>query len=68
MLVAEGFDQHVPKGYIYSAMAFSLFVEMLNLRAGRGRRRPPAPAALVSRSAGDALPRRGTSSLSGALR
>ena len=40
MLVAEGFDQHVPKGYIYSAMAFSLFVEMLNLRAGAARRRP----------------------------
>jgi predicted tellurium resistance membrane protein TerC len=42
MLVAEGFDQHVPKGYIYSAMAFSLFVEMLNLRAG-GRRHAPSP-------------------------
>jgi predicted tellurium resistance membrane protein TerC len=38
MLVAEGFGQHVPKGYVYSAMAFSLFVEMLNIRAGRGRR------------------------------
>ncbi len=37
MLVAEGFDQHVPKGYVYSAMAFSLFVEVLNLRAKRGR-------------------------------
>jgi predicted tellurium resistance membrane protein TerC len=35
MLVAEGFDQHIPKGYIYSAMAFSLIVEMLNLRAVR---------------------------------
>jgi predicted tellurium resistance membrane protein TerC len=35
MLVAEGFDQHVPKGYIYTAMAFSLFVEMLNLRVRR---------------------------------
>jgi predicted tellurium resistance membrane protein TerC len=45
MLVAEGFDQHVPKGYIYSAMAFSLFVEMLNLRASRGRHGRPAPAA-----------------------
>jgi predicted tellurium resistance membrane protein TerC len=32
MLVAEGFGQHVSKGYIYFAMAFSLFVEMLNLR------------------------------------
>jgi len=32
MLVAEGMGRHVPKGYIYFAMAFSLFVEMLNLR------------------------------------
>ena len=32
MLVAEGFEQHIPKGYIYFAMAFSLLVEMLNLR------------------------------------
>jgi predicted tellurium resistance membrane protein TerC len=31
-LLAEGFDQHIPKGYIYFAMAFSLGVEMLNLR------------------------------------
>jgi len=34
-LVAEGFDQHIQKGYIYFAMAFSVFVEMLNLRARR---------------------------------
>ena len=34
-LIAEGFDQHISKGYIYSAMAFSVFVEMLNLKAGR---------------------------------
>lgn len=32
MLIADGFGQHVSKGYIYSAMAFSLFVELLNLR------------------------------------
>jgi predicted tellurium resistance membrane protein TerC len=32
MLVAEGFHQKIPKGYIYFAMAFSLGVEMLNLR------------------------------------
>jgi predicted tellurium resistance membrane protein TerC len=31
-LVAEGLDQHIPKGYIYFAMAFSVFVELLNLR------------------------------------
>ena len=34
-LVAEGFHQHIPKGYIYFAMGFSVFVEMLNLRSRR---------------------------------
>lgn len=32
MLVAEGLHHHLPKGYIYFAMAFSVFVEMLNIR------------------------------------
>ena len=32
VLVAEGFDNHVPKGYVYFAMAFSVVVEMLNIR------------------------------------
>ncbi|HET9207909.1 MAG TPA: TerC family protein [Burkholderiaceae bacterium] len=32
VLIAEGFDHHVPKGYIYFAMAFSVIVEMLNIR------------------------------------
>jgi len=40
MLIADGLGQHMPKGYLYVAMAFSLFVEMLNLRAGH--RRPAA--------------------------
>ncbi len=31
-LIAEGLEQHIPKGYIYFAMAFSIFVEMLNLK------------------------------------
>ena len=31
-LVAEGFDHHIPKGYIYFAMGFSVFVEAMNLR------------------------------------
>ena len=31
-LLLEGFDQHIPKGYIYFAMGFSVFVEMINLR------------------------------------
>ena len=37
MLVAEGMGTHVAKGYIYFAMAFSLFVEMLNLRYRKKR-------------------------------
>jgi predicted tellurium resistance membrane protein TerC len=36
-LIAEGVDVHVPKGYIYFAMAFSVIVEMLNIRIRRGR-------------------------------
>ncbi|GAA3442977.1 TerC family protein [Planomonospora venezuelensis] len=32
VLLAEGFEQHIPKGYIYFAMAFSLAVELLNIR------------------------------------
>ena len=35
-LVAEGLGQHISKGYIYSAMAFSLIVEFLNIRSKRG--------------------------------
>lgn len=38
-LVAEGLDQHIPKGYIYFAMGFSVFVEMINLRV-RARNEP----------------------------
>ena len=41
MLVAEGMGTHVDKGYIYFAMTFSLFVEMLNLRY-RKKRKPAA--------------------------
>jgi predicted tellurium resistance membrane protein TerC len=32
MLIMEGFDVHVPKGYIYFAMAFSVVVEMINIK------------------------------------
>ena len=44
MLVAEGLHQHVPKGYIYFAMAFSLIVELLNIRV-RKLRKKAAPVA-----------------------
>jgi predicted tellurium resistance membrane protein TerC len=37
VLVAEGFDHHLPKGYVYFAMAFSLGVEMLNIRLRKGK-------------------------------
>jgi predicted tellurium resistance membrane protein TerC len=39
-LVADGLGHHVPKGYVYFAMGFSVFVEMLNLRLRRERREP----------------------------
>lgn len=39
-LIAEGFDQHIPKGYVYFAMAFSVLVEMLNLKMARRHSSP----------------------------
>jgi predicted tellurium resistance membrane protein TerC len=39
-LVVEGLHQHIPKGYIYFAMGFSIFVEMLNLRVRGSRVKP----------------------------
>jgi len=45
-LIAEGLGFHIPRGYTYFAMAFSLFVEMLNLKM---RARKPAPRPLQSR-------------------
>jgi predicted tellurium resistance membrane protein TerC len=43
VLIADGFDQHIPRGYIYFAMGFSVFVEMLNLRL---RKTPVPPVTL----------------------
>jgi len=40
-LIAEGFETHVPKGYIYFAMAFSLGVEMINIRLRSRRKSAP---------------------------
>ena len=39
-LIAESLDQHIPKGYVYFAMAFSVFVEMLNLRLRKTKTEP----------------------------
>jgi predicted tellurium resistance membrane protein TerC len=40
VLIADGFDHHVPKGYVYFALAFSVLVEMLNLRLRQRAARP----------------------------
>lgn len=45
VLIAEGFGHHVPKGYVYTAMAFSLVVELLNIRM---RKRSAKPVQLHS--------------------
>ncbi len=50
VLITEGMGVHVPKGYVYFAMAFSVGVEMLNLRL---RKRADAPARLRSPYGGD---------------
>ncbi|MES2400371.1 MAG: TerC family protein [Pseudomonadota bacterium] len=52
-LTAEAFDQHVPKGYIYAAMAFSLGVEALNIRARGKRARLAAEAAKLAQTTDD---------------
>ncbi len=54
VLIAEGFDHHVPKGYVYFAMAFSLGVEMLNIRM---RKRSARPVHLHEQYAREADPR-----------
>jgi len=40
VLIADGFDHHVPKGYVYFAMAFSVAVEALNIRMRKRTARP----------------------------
>ncbi len=40
VLIADGFEHHVPKGYVYFAMAFSVAVEMLNIRVRRAKTAP----------------------------
>jgi len=49
LLVAEGFEVRVPKGYVYFAMAYSVVVELINIRASKHRR-----AALAAKEAENA--------------
>jgi predicted tellurium resistance membrane protein TerC len=53
-LIVEGLDHHVPKGYIYFAMAFSVFVEMLNIRLRKTLRPVKLHEAYVAEEAGAA--------------
>ena len=50
-LLLEGFDQHIPKGYIYFAMGFAVFVEVLNIRTRRRREARSHPVELHRRYA-----------------
>jgi len=50
-LLADGVGFHIPKGYVYFSMGFSMFVEMLNLRL---RRHPSVPVKLHSAYPGGA--------------
>ena len=56
-LILEGFDHHIPKGYIYFAMGFSVFVEMINLRL----RKVTQPVHLHERYAPESPPAAATS-------
>ncbi|HZY20293.1 MAG TPA: TerC family protein [Ramlibacter sp.] len=51
VLIADGFEHHVPKGYVYFAMAFSIAVEMLNLRLRRRATVPLQPGSGYERAA-----------------
>ena len=54
-LVAEGFHQHIPKGYIYTAMAFSVIVEMVNLRVRSQEKEKAEPVHLHQAYAGEGV-------------
>jgi predicted tellurium resistance membrane protein TerC len=53
-LISEGLDVHIPKGYIYFAMAFSVFVEMLNLRLRKRAAEPVVLREPIVRGEGEA--------------
>ena len=58
-LIAEGLDQHIPKGYIYFAMAFSVGVEMLNLKARKVKTPPVRLHAAITEERADSQQVRG---------
>jgi predicted tellurium resistance membrane protein TerC len=54
-LVAEGFEQHIPRGYIYFAMGFSVFVELLNMKSRKGTQDPVQLRTPLPRAGQDAV-------------
>jgi predicted tellurium resistance membrane protein TerC len=56
VLIAEGFDHHVPKGYVYFAMAFSVAVEMLNIRMRKHSSKPAQLHAAYVKDESDVKP------------
>ena len=55
-LIADGFEQHVSKGYIYFAMGFSVFVEMLNQRLAKSGAKPVKLHSVMDQSESSAIP------------
>ena len=53
VLIADGFGRHLPKGYVYTAMAFSVFVELINLWIRRRQARAAEPVKLHERYVAD---------------
>jgi predicted tellurium resistance membrane protein TerC len=52
VLIADGFGLHIPKGYIYTAMAFAVFVELINLWIRKRSGHAVAPVKLHERYEG----------------
>jgi len=55
VLVVDGFGFHVPKGYVYAAIGFSLLIEILNQLAARNRRKPAGPGTTSRQQVTDAI-------------
>ena len=55
MLIAEGFHQKFDKGYLYFAMAFSLVIELINMRMRKKREKPVQLHGVSEEAVGDGL-------------
>jgi len=55
VLVVDGFGFHIPKGYVYAAIGFSVLIEILNQLAARNRRKPAGPGTASRQQVTDAI-------------